>query len=842
MYRVRELALHECYQSCENKVIMGAQGAKEIFLTLTLAFFLTANVAASDFQLDKVSQNSSVEEGEFLKVGINVTNDGNNGSQIINFTLNGEQKDLMRKNLTLAENESKIIEFDYLVRAGEARENSKFNVSTGTDSVIANLEISTLEKQFKQGWNYFSLPIASQKTYEISEILDESKINSIWMYEGEWKNYYPAASENDFSQFKAGKGYLVDAEDSFTVSPIVQNTVEDTSDVGESVPASEDIETGWNLVGHYWEVEQSSSSALNTLDTQLGQIYTQSQSGSLGIEAVSGNFRTGDAYWIHAGSSSSYARSSQNPRNYQESQLDKIGRIPYINLKIDDGLYDIYRTRPGKLNVTPREGYLGTEDYMTKKEYIEETEVEVEVKDKNKTVLKTCSGVPNENTSFICDLNTSRYNLSQDYTISYEVSRVGSDVKEQQSDQVSVRYPQIPDYRTRLNESFLSEDNLVFEKGLGSINITFEDRDYYRQGSYLNDTQIKNTVEAVVYVKNQTEGSESYYYDENFDRENWTRVCSVETNSNGNILCSLENEDLSFPKKYEVAVNVSTENNLTSNFDSNDADFSVGKMKEIDEKVETSDFWYELNYFQGIISKENNDIRNVEASRTLKNKNISVEQSFDGITTETSFYTDSGASENAEFYGFYELRKGEVKAETDEEEMLASEEPAFFQVTVKEEDTYDESLGKFVYNISNYAQSELALVPESDRYNASEIAENEEVRLNVSNITEGYNHEGNYELSAKMFLENKNMTYNNDNLTEVYLVPLNSNGLVLSELSDHDRIYGPSAEVGQNKTERRGIEVSNTTETEYLLARFDYGNRGSNKPLFVYNVNRSGLE
>jgi hypothetical protein len=265
-------------------------------------------------------------------------------------------------------------------------------------------------------------------------------------------------------------------------------------------------------------------------------------------------------------------------------------------------------------------------------------------------------------------------------------------------------------------------------------------------------------------------------------------------------------------------------------------------MKEIDEKVETSDFWYELNYFQGIISKENNDIRNVEASRTLKNKNISVEQSFDGITTETSFYTDSGASENAEFYGFYELRKGEVKAETDEEEMLASEEPAFFQVTVKEEDTYDESLGKFVYNISNYAQSELALVPESDRYNASEIAENEEVRLNVSNITEGYNHEGNYELSAKMFLENKNMTYNNDNLTEVYLVPLNSNGLVLSELSDHDRIYGPSAEVGQNKTERRGIEVSNTTETEYLLARFDYGNRGSNKPLFVYNVNRSGLE
>lgn len=821
---------------------MGNWGVKSSFLILALTVLLTANVGAVNFELDSISHNSSVTEGEFLNVKVNATNNGNNGSQIINFSLKGEQKDLMRKNLTLTENESKIIEFKYLVRAGEAKENSKFNVSTSTDSVTANLEISTLEKQFKQGWNYFSLPIATQKTYRVSEILDESKINSIWMYEGEWKNYYPKASENDFSQFKAGKGYMVDAEESFTISPIVQNTVENTSDVGESVPASEDIETGWNLVGHYWEVKQSSSSALNTLDTQLGEIYTQSQPGNLGIENLNNNFKTGEAYWIHAGSSSSYARSSHNPRNYQESQLDEIGRIPSIDLQIDDDLYDIYRTRPGKLNVTPREGYLGTDSYMTKQEYIEETEVKVEVKDKNNTVFKTCSGVPNENTSFICDLNTSRYNLSQEYIISYEVSRVGSDVKEQQSDQVSVEYPEIPHFETRLNESFQSGNRLLFESNTGSINITSDDRYYYSEERYLNDTQIKNSVEATVYIQNQTEGSETsysepYYYDENFDKENWTKVCESETNSKGNILCGLKNEDLSFPNKYEVAVNVSTKNNLTSNFDSNAADFSVGKMKKIDEKVETSDFWYKLNYFQGIISKDNNDIRNLEASMTLKNKNISVEQSFDGIRSDTEFYTDSGRSENARFYGPSNLRKGEIQTGSRKEEMLASEEPAFFRVTIETEDNR-KRLATFVYNVSDYAQSELALVPESDRYNASEIAENEEVRLNVSNITEGYNN-GNYELSAKMFLENKNMTYNDNNVTDVNLIPLNSNG---RELSEYRRTEVLSAELGQNKTQRGGIEVSNTTETEYLLAQFNYGNRGRNKPLFVYNVNRSELE
>lgn len=191
-----------------------------------------------------------------------------------------------------------------------------------------SIKVKSFERELVSGWNLVSFPIADGKSYSISSLIDTSKIDTVWSYNGgEWRIYEPGAP-SDFTSIKGGEGYLVKANTDFTLAPQV-----DTKD-DESADTSMNIETGWNLVGHVEEYNQTadtsgSFSSLSSVNT----VRAQTADGSLTYGATTYAV-PGDAYWVDSGSSDTLTGGFAAEAPQYFSILDKIWNsiVSLVNL------------------------------------------------------------------------------------------------------------------------------------------------------------------------------------------------------------------------------------------------------------------------------------------------------------------------------------------------------------------------------------------------------------------------------------------------------------------------------------------------------------------------------
>lgn len=178
----------------------------------------------------------------------------------------------------------------------------------GNTATVENGEVTvrTFIKDISTGLNFVSFPIADQSNPSISNILPEDKVNVVWAYyDGEWKTYNPDSSNNDFNSFKGGYGYIIDANQEFTLNPNV-NTV------ASSNVAEYPVDNGWNLIGQMQEYNQEADSG-GAISSTVGvnEIQKKTDETSLGYKRIdSGAFssedmKPGNGYWMDSSDSSS---------------------------------------------------------------------------------------------------------------------------------------------------------------------------------------------------------------------------------------------------------------------------------------------------------------------------------------------------------------------------------------------------------------------------------------------------------------------------------------------------------------------------------------------------------
>lgn len=175
-----------------------------------------------------------------------------------------------------------------------------------------NVTVNSFRKEVVKGWNFVSFPIADDSTYEISEILDTSKIDVVWTYtDGGWNIYDPEASQNDFSTFEGGVGYMIKAEQEFTLNPNVNTARPDESMGEELIDASTGLDNGYNLIGTFQEhtvsADDSDTGAFGAIDTtHVNTAWKQSSDGSRSLTQIRystgdspGSMMPGEAYWMN---------------------------------------------------------------------------------------------------------------------------------------------------------------------------------------------------------------------------------------------------------------------------------------------------------------------------------------------------------------------------------------------------------------------------------------------------------------------------------------------------------------------------------------------------------------
>jgi|GEM_PF-2407073 len=171
-----------------------------------------------------------------------------------------------------------------------------------------NVTVNSFRKQIDEEWNFVSFPIADESTPAIQQTINTSKIDVIWTYKNkEWQIYDPEASENDFTEFEGGTGYMVNASEEFVLNPNV-NTVRKEFTGRDLIDGTHVLSNGFNLVGTFQEhaVSADGSGAFSTLDaTKVGAVYEQAVDGKRITDAIRNTDGTdaedmspGEAYWM----------------------------------------------------------------------------------------------------------------------------------------------------------------------------------------------------------------------------------------------------------------------------------------------------------------------------------------------------------------------------------------------------------------------------------------------------------------------------------------------------------------------------------------------------------------
>lgn len=149
--------------------------------------------------------------------------------------------------------------------------------------------ISTIKREFKQGWNYFSLPIETSQGYDIDELFDGKDIETVWTYEnGEWINHHPDAEENSLESIRGGQGYIVKSNQEFVSAPVIDPSLDQINSSEPVKPAQKDLEPGWNLIGSYWardKMAKYDEAFRNIPDDGVTEILQSRDDGDLGLES-----------------------------------------------------------------------------------------------------------------------------------------------------------------------------------------------------------------------------------------------------------------------------------------------------------------------------------------------------------------------------------------------------------------------------------------------------------------------------------------------------------------------------------------------------------------------------
>ena len=243
------------------------------------------------------------ENGE-LEFNYQIANQNENITE--NLTIEFNDREINQTEKTVSEGETLESEnnnFDLI--SGDASENAELELEYAGVSDTRSFEIAAIEKDIIEGWNYFSLPIATSEVEPVDEILDKDKIESVWTYrDGEWKNYHPEAPENHFEGFRGGQGYIVEAEEDFTVRTVVNTNLSAAeTDITGAKPAEKQLSTGYNLIGSYWnrEIEASEQKAFDSIPQgYINAIYGSEADGTLSLteKTFSDYILPGNSYWV----------------------------------------------------------------------------------------------------------------------------------------------------------------------------------------------------------------------------------------------------------------------------------------------------------------------------------------------------------------------------------------------------------------------------------------------------------------------------------------------------------------------------------------------------------------
>lgn len=181
-------------------------------------------------------------------------------------------------------------------------------VEVGVGDSELNGTASTFRQALTPGWNTFSIPVSKpEETYNFENLMEEEErenIEAVWsMKGGEWTEFSDPNEEE--VEIEGGKGYLVKVKDES--NPVIELNVDNRFGAAQN-----DIEPGWNLIGHYQEYNQvafkegSSEEALYSVKGSIdgenieSNLFRQKSSGTLQLEGVEKGekLETGSAYWL----------------------------------------------------------------------------------------------------------------------------------------------------------------------------------------------------------------------------------------------------------------------------------------------------------------------------------------------------------------------------------------------------------------------------------------------------------------------------------------------------------------------------------------------------------------
>ncbi|WP_336036250.1 surface glycoprotein [Halobacterium yunchengense] len=177
-------------------------------------------------------------------------------------------------------------------------------IQTGDDPELefgdSSETVDSIELELSEGANFVSAPIEAGDV-ELDE-LDLSGVDVIWAYDdGEWESFDPSAEENDLTALEGGQGYILYANESTELDVRGYTTYDAGASEGPNSPSVENLNPGWNLIGHFQEGAQPTDHALTSIDqvAEVGVLGQDSQDAAI--------LRPGSSYWVFVEDSDMYS-------------------------------------------------------------------------------------------------------------------------------------------------------------------------------------------------------------------------------------------------------------------------------------------------------------------------------------------------------------------------------------------------------------------------------------------------------------------------------------------------------------------------------------------------------
>ncbi|MFB6181182.1 MAG: hypothetical protein ABEJ93_04865 [Candidatus Nanohalobium sp.] len=196
-----------------------------------------------------------------------------------------------------------------IVGAEPISANLTANTTVNGQQISTEVAFKLEEKkvELEKGWNYFSTPLIpeEQSPEKVLEGIKGTDIDVIWGYNAEnntWNSYDPDKPNNSLDTIKPGKGYILKAKGSGTLT--LTGTLVDAKDpdnIEDLAPNDITLYKGWNLVGfRRW---MNASAYLNEFGISTHYSIQDIYGGVTTIQTT--ETKEGEAYWVKMNSTES---------------------------------------------------------------------------------------------------------------------------------------------------------------------------------------------------------------------------------------------------------------------------------------------------------------------------------------------------------------------------------------------------------------------------------------------------------------------------------------------------------------------------------------------------------